>query len=52
MTMAQVVYTGVTDAEGIEGTLFRGTKFWLSQKVPQRKRFIDEVKVVEQRLSS
>ncbi|KAI4156431.1 MAG: hypothetical protein L6R39_001102, partial [Caloplaca ligustica] len=42
MTMAQVVYTGVTDAEGIEGTLFRGTKFWLSQKVPQRKRFIDE----------
>ncbi|KAI4120043.1 MAG: hypothetical protein LQ338_007201 [Usnochroma carphineum] len=42
--MAQVVYTGVTDAEGVQGTLFQGAKFWLSQKVPQRKRFIDEVK--------
>ncbi|KAL8738290.1 MAG: hypothetical protein Q9181_000879 [Wetmoreana brouardii] len=42
--MAQIVYTGVTDAAGIQGQLFEGTRFWLSQKVPQRKRFIDEVK--------
>ncbi|KAL8930729.1 MAG: hypothetical protein Q9208_000270 [Pyrenodesmia sp. 3 TL-2023] len=42
--MAQIIYTEVTDAGGIEGTLFQGVKFWLSQKVPQRKRFIEEVK--------
>ena len=43
--MAEVVYAGVTDAAGIYGQLFQGTRFWLSQKVPQRKRFIEEVKV-------
>ncbi|KAI4097887.1 MAG: hypothetical protein LQ344_000159 [Seirophora lacunosa] len=42
--MAEIVYTGVTDAQGVTGNLFQGTKFWLSQKVPQRKRFIDQVK--------
>ncbi|KAL8696518.1 MAG: hypothetical protein Q9201_007624, partial [Fulgogasparrea decipioides] len=42
--MAQIVYTGVTDTAGIQGQLFEGIRFWLSQKVPQRKRFIDEVK--------
>ncbi|KAI4128953.1 MAG: hypothetical protein LQ341_006625, partial [Variospora aurantia] len=42
--MAEIVYTGVIDAEGVKGNLFQGTKFWLSQKVPQRKRFIEEVK--------
>ncbi|KAL8722290.1 MAG: hypothetical protein Q9225_001195 [Loekoesia sp. 1 TL-2023] len=42
--MAEVVYTGVTDAAGVQGQLFQGVKFWLSQKVPQRKRFIEEVK--------
>ncbi|KAL9610397.1 MAG: hypothetical protein Q9167_004907 [Letrouitia subvulpina] len=26
------------------GTLFRDKKFWLSQKVPQRKRFVEEVR--------
>ncbi|KAI4200023.1 MAG: hypothetical protein LQ346_002454 [Caloplaca aetnensis] len=41
--MAQTIYTGVTDAEGVEGTLFQGSRFWLSQKVPQRKWFIEEV---------
>ncbi|KAL8762086.1 MAG: hypothetical protein Q9184_001858 [Pyrenodesmia sp. 2 TL-2023] len=42
--MAQIIYTEVTDAEGIKGTLFQDVKFWLSQKVPQRNRFIEEVK--------
>ncbi|KAL9012911.1 MAG: hypothetical protein Q9173_002352 [Seirophora scorigena] len=42
--MAETVYTGVTDAQGVTGNLFQGTKFWLSQKVPQRKRFTDQVK--------
>lgn len=45
--MAEIVYTGVTDAQGVTGNLFQGTKFWLSQKVPQRKRFIDQVKVTQ-----
>ncbi|KAI4286301.1 MAG: hypothetical protein L6R35_004444 [Caloplaca aegaea] len=45
--MAEIVYTGVIDAEGVKGNLFQGTKFWLSQKVPQRKRFIEEVKVTQ-----
>lgn len=44
-TMAEVVYIGVNDAAGIQGQLFKGKKFWLSQKVPQRKRFTEEVKV-------
>ncbi|KAI4168479.1 MAG: hypothetical protein LQ343_006366 [Gyalolechia ehrenbergii] len=43
--MAEVVYIGVNDAAGIQGQLFKGKKFWLSQKVPQRKRFTEEVKV-------
>ncbi|KAL8701785.1 MAG: hypothetical protein Q9224_000332 [Gallowayella concinna] len=42
--MAEIVYTAVPDATGIQGSLFQGAKFWLSQKVPQRKRFIEEVK--------
>ncbi|KAL9598498.1 MAG: hypothetical protein Q9219_004471 [cf. Caloplaca sp. 3 TL-2023] len=42
--MAEVVYTGVNESADVHGQLFGGTKFWLSQKVPQRKRFIDEVK--------
>lgn len=43
--MAEIVYTAVTDATSFQGGLFEGAKFWLSQKVPQRKRFIEEVKV-------
>ncbi|KAL8850765.1 MAG: hypothetical protein Q9221_004333 [Calogaya cf. arnoldii] len=42
--MAEIVYTAVTDATGINGSLFQGAKFWLSQKVPQRSRFLEEVK--------
>ncbi|KAL8812233.1 MAG: hypothetical protein Q9200_001174 [Gallowayella weberi] len=41
--MAKVVYTAVADATGIQGSLFSGTKFWLSQRVPQRRRFVEEV---------
>ncbi|KAL8771845.1 MAG: hypothetical protein Q9209_002783 [Squamulea sp. 1 TL-2023] len=42
--MAEIVYTAVTDSTGLRGTLFQGARFWLSQKVPQRNRFIEEVK--------
>ena len=43
--MAEVVFSGVNDHSGVQGKLFQGIKFWLSQKVPQRSRFINEVKV-------
>ena len=43
--MAEVVYTGITDDARLSGSLFKGIKFWLSQRVPQRSRFIAEVKV-------
>ncbi|KAL8736682.1 MAG: hypothetical protein Q9166_000048 [cf. Caloplaca sp. 2 TL-2023] len=42
--MAEIVYPAVIDGTGIQGSLFQGAKFWLSQKVPQRKRFVEEVK--------
>lgn len=45
--MAQIVYTDVADAAGVQGQLFEGIKFWLSQKVPSRRRFVEEVKVGE-----
>ena len=43
--MAQVTYTGTTEAAGIRGKLFHNIRFWVSQKVPQRSRFIDDIKV-------
>lgn len=43
--MAEVVFTGVSDHTGVQGNLFQGTKFWLSHKVPQRSRFINDIKV-------
>jgi hypothetical protein len=46
--MAQVVYTGA-DARAMEGGLFAGKKFWLSQKLPSRSRFVDLVKVYDNR---
>ena len=49
--MAEIVYTAVTDASGLHGTLFQGSKFWLSQKVPQRSRFIEQIKVNDLPLS-
>ena len=44
-SMAEIIYTAVTDASALRGTLFQGAKFWLSQKVPQRSRFIEQIKV-------
>ena len=43
--MAQVVYATVSEDAKIQGTLFDGKKFWLSQKVPMRSSFIQQVKV-------
>ncbi|KAL6714467.1 hypothetical protein ACLMJK_007891 [Lecanora helva] len=43
--MAQVVLDGVSaDTQIQPGELFKGLKFWLSQKVPQRSRFINDVR--------
>ncbi len=44
-TRAEMVFTGVSDNTDLQGTLFQGRKFWLSQKVPQRSRFIADIKV-------
>lgn len=43
--MAEVVYTRLANGNGTQGTLFKGRKFWLSRKVPQRSRFIAEILV-------
>jgi len=43
--MARVVYTGVNDKSGLEGSLFQGQKFWFAQKVPQRHWFMEQVQV-------
>ncbi len=43
--MANVVLSGVSEDAGVQGSLFEGIKFWLSQKVPQRSRFENDVKV-------
>lgn len=43
--MANVVLSGVSEDAGVQGSLFEGIKFWLSQKVPQRSRFVNDVKV-------
>ena len=43
--MAQVVYSNVENAGSDTRSLFNGKKFWLSTRVPMRKRFVDEVKV-------
>jgi len=38
-----VTYNGVENAEG--GTIFKDVKFWMAQRVPQRSRWIDLIKV-------
>ena len=45
ITMAKIILSGVSDDADVQGTLFQGTKFWISHKVPQRSRFISDVKV-------
>ncbi|MCJ1478407.1 hypothetical protein MMC13_007087 [Lambiella insularis] len=42
--MAQVVYTGVAAGADVRGSLFQGAKFWLSQRVPSRATFIEQIK--------
>lgn len=43
--MAQVIDTSLADDNEAQSTLFNGSKFWLSRKVPQRSRFIADIKV-------
>ena len=43
--MPEVVFSGLSDGTGLQGALFHGKKFWLSQKVPLRSRYIAEIKV-------
>ena len=43
--MAEVVFSGVVSDADVQGTLFQGIKFWISHKVPQRSRFLSDVKV-------
>ena len=45
LTMAEVVFSGVANDTDVQGTLFQGIKFWISLKVPQRLRFLSDVKV-------
>lgn len=43
--MAHIVYSGAAQpAEGNNG-IFAGIQFWVSHNVPQRSRFVDDVKV-------
>ena len=41
--MATIVYNVATNGTGLRGTLFEGMTFWLSQRVPQRARFVAEI---------
>ena len=46
LSMAAVIFSDVvTEDAGLQGTLFKGLKFWLAQRVPQRSRFIADIKV-------
>ncbi|KAK7931545.1 hypothetical protein PG985_002257 [Apiospora marii] len=40
---ARIVYEGAVAGEG--GTLFQGKRFWLAQRTPTRKTWIDHIKV-------
>ena len=42
--MAEVIYSEVSGDNDLPGRLFDGIKFWLAQTVPQRSRFVDNVK--------
>ena len=50
--MATIVYNVPTNGTGLRGTLFEGLTFWLSQRVPQRSRFVAEIEVCESRLNT
>lgn len=46
--MATIIYDVAANGTGQPGTLFQGLTFWLSQRVPQRSRFIAQVEVRRQ----
>ncbi|KAK4695772.1 hypothetical protein P7C71_g2030, partial [Lecanoromycetidae sp. Uapishka_2] len=41
--MAGVVFSGVAENTDLQGKLFQDIKFWLSHKVPQRAKFVNDV---------
>ncbi|KAI9794617.1 MAG: hypothetical protein M1816_004504 [Peltula sp. TS41687] len=43
MAQAHVVYTGVADGVALNGSLFQGTKFWLSATVPQKAHLSERI---------
>ena len=49
LTMVETVFSGVASDADVRGTLFQGIKFWISQKVPMRSRFLNDVKVKRNR---
>lgn len=42
---AETVLSSTNGENNLQGRLFEGIKFWLSAKVPQRTRFINDIKV-------
>ena len=50
--VAEVVYSEVSGDNDLQGSLFDGVKFWLSQRVPQRSRFITDIKARDTRSSA
>ena len=42
---AEVMFNSATGTGVLQGRLFEGIKFWLSARVPQRTRFISDIKV-------
>ncbi|KAM0803527.1 hypothetical protein BDR22DRAFT_945213 [Usnea florida] len=42
--MAGIVLSGIANDTDLHGILFQGIKFWISHKVPQRSRFLNDVK--------
>ena len=34
----------MAEQAGLQNTLFAGLQFWLAQKVPQRSRFVNDIK--------
>ena len=50
--MAGVVFSDIaTEEAGLQGTLFKGLKFWVAQRVPQRSRFVADIKVDHKSIS-
>jgi hypothetical protein len=41
---APTVYDNVADDANVRGQLFAGKKFWVAQRVPLRKSFLDDIK--------